>query len=928
MNSHKYSRIALCCALYFASGSKAALAQEADINSSAQADTEVIEVKARFQRSVREAIAAKQFADNQIEAIGLEDIGVLPSKSIADAITTLPGVAGGRTDDGTISQLSVRGTTDMTLGTLNGREQVTVGSTRNVEFALYPPNVMKSVQVHKSAKAELTEGGLSGVINMDTLRPLDIGERQFVVNGELTSPQIADDVPTADDLGGQGSVMYIDQVSDEFGFVLSASYATEILATDGDVSPFDWRPFAGGFGGEAPDVDGDGETGDEVAPAGFTIGQAGGDETRMGLFGALQWAKEEYDVNFDILVSEREQEFLGHFMNFIGTENAGGSVQNAVYVPSNSGDQVASATITIPGTNATGFGSGGSSQSNQSSLREDKILSTGLNVKFTGDYWTIVGDISLSKAEQYFIFKNASTQLAPTGGFGGPTFTLTYNALSPNPTLSAQEDLTNSALWVPRQYDENERMFEDELVGFKLDFQREIDWGTDNLAFESLKFGTRYSEREKTFTELGNRFNTAITPDVGDDGMAIAVLDDSYVLGTGTPRNGPAFLLWDPTQLLDRFTQQNPETDTTNPVLSANDLLQNSGSVEEDNFSAYVQLNFNGEAGVAYTGNIGLRYVDTDLVAPGWTTPDRNNIPATPIAPEHSYSEALLSANVSFEIAEDKKLRMSLAEVMNRAPLDDLSSSQTIFISGFGANGRAGNPQLNPTTAKQGTVSYEWYPNDVSSIVIAAHYTHLDTFIGTQFQTISVIGPDTVDGFGNPVAGGPVDVELETLGNGEGGYIRGLEFAVNTDLSFIDESLDTFGVSANYAFTESNVVPVGGRALGGSVSAQGAALTGLSKDVANAAIWWSDLDFEVRVGIDYRSEYIEPTVFGNFLHVDDTTLVSFNASYDISKNFRVSLFGFNLTDEQRRKYTGNVSDRTEFNSYYGRTYGVNFFYKM
>lgn len=926
MDTFKLSRIATYCALCFSSSMVGvALAQE---DESQNSNVEVIEVKARYQSSVREAIAAKQFADTQIEAIGLEDIGVLPAKSIADAISTLPGVAGGRTDDGTISQLSVRGTTDLTLGTLNGREQVTVGSTRNVEFALYPPNVMKSVQVHKSAKAELTEGGLSGVINMDTLKPLDYDERQVVISGEFTAPQVSDEVTTADDTSGQGSIMYVDQTSEEFGFVFSANYAKDVVARDGDVSPFDWRSFSGGFGDDPPDVDGDGEAGDEVAPAGFTLGQTGGEEIRTGLFAALQWAKDEYEVNFDILVSNREQDFLGNFMNFVGTQNAGGTVQNATFVPSDSGDQVSSATITLPGTNATGFGSGGSSQSNQLTEREDDILSTGINVKYQGDDWTIIGDISLSKAEQDISFKNASTMLAPTGGFGGPTFTLTYDALNVHPTLAVQEDMLNPALWVPRQFDENNRTFEDELTSIKLDFIRETDWGSDSFAVSRLKFGARYSEREKTFNALANRFNSAITPDVAGEDMTIAVLDDSYVVGTATPQNGPAYLLWDPTRLLDRFTQMNPQTDTMNPTLSSNTLLQESGSVEEDNLSAYVQLDFNGEAGVPFTGNLGLRYASTDLVAPGWTTPDRNNVAVTPIAPENDYSEFLPSFNISFEIADDKKLRMSLAEVMNRAPLDDLRSSQIIFISGFGANGTAGNPQLDPTTAKQGSLSFEWYPTEVSSIVLAAHYTHLDSFIGTEFQTITVIGPDTVDGFGNPVPGGPVDVELETVGNGSGGYIRGLEFAINTDFSFIDESLDTFGASFNYAMTESNVTPVGRPDSGGSVGSQGAALTGLSEDVANVALWWSDMDFEVRIGMDYRSEYIEPSVFGNFQHVDDTTLVSLSASYDVSENFRVSLFGFNLTDEQRRKYTGNIPERTEFNSYYGRTYGINFFYKM
>ena len=235
---------------------------------------------------------------------------------------------------------------------------------------------------------------------------------------------------------------------------------------------------------------------------------------------------------------------------------------------------------------------------------------------------------------------------------------------------------------------------------------------------------------------------------------------------------------------------------------------------------------------------------------------------------------------------------------------------------------------LNPTAAMQAAISYEWYPNPFASVAVAGHYSDLESFVGTEFTTIVVTTADSVDGFGNVVPGGPVNVELETLGNGDGGYIRGLEFAAATNFGFLSEPLSTLGMSVNYAFTASNVVPVGRPELGGSVGTDGAALTGLSENVANVSFWWANYNIEARVGVDYRSEYIEPNVFGNFLNVDDTTLVSFSVSYDVSERFRVSAFGYNVGDEQRRKYTGGIPERTEFNQYYRETYGVKVFYRM
>ena len=892
---------------------------------------EEIVVTAKFQRSLQDGASQKRGADHQIEAIGMEDIGVLPAKSIAEAIAALPGVAGARDDDGTISQLSVRGTTDLTAGTLNGREQVTVASTRNVEYALYPPNVMTGVQVYKTARADLPEGGLSGVINMNTIRPMAFDDREIVLNGEMTFPGVTNDVFDAADNGGQGSVVYIDQLSDNLGVVLSYAFADEVLGRDGDVNPFDWRGFAGGgFGAPPPDVDGDGVSGDEVIPAGFTLFNGGGAEERNTAFVALQWLGDNAEVNFDLLDSRRVQDKRVNGVNFIGTTNRGWALMNPVFNSRAGVDEVVSGTISVPGTNASGFGSGGSSSYNQLHEVHHDVLSTGLNIKlFRGD-WTVAGDVGISSAESDFHLFNTTTHLAPTGGFGGPTFTITFDALGTSPTLSVAENLTDPTIWVPRQFEEYRDTSSDDMTTFKLDVERTLAGGGGGFGLTSLEFGARSTSREKVFALLADRFNSAIVPDVDPVMLTPRPLDQSFVQFIATPQNGPAFIVWDLFRIRDeRFTSRTPQADAMNPVQSRNTLLQQSGSVEEQTVSGYVQLNFEGRAGnCPMSGNIGVRVVNTDSESPGWTTPDRVNVAATAINPTHSYSEVLPSLNVAFELANDTIVRLALAKVMSRAPLDDLKSSQTLFISGFGANGTAGNPMLDPTAALQAAISYEWYPNPFASVAVAGHYSDLESFVGTEFTTIVVTTADSVDGFGNVVPGGPVNVELETLGNGDGGYIRGLEFAAATNLGFISETLESLGMSVNYAFTASNVVPVGRPELGGSVGTEGAALTGLSENVANVSVWWANYNIEARVGVDYRSEYIEPNVFGNFLNVDDTTLVSFSVSYDVSERFRVSAFGYNVGDEQRRKYTGGIPERTEFNQYYRETYGVKVFYRM
>ena len=215
------------------------------------------------------------------------------------------------------AQLAVRGATDLAVGLLNGREQVTVATTRNVEYGLYPPGVMSSVQVHKTPRASLPEGGLSGVINMNTIRPLDFNERSITVNAEMANYALADDVIGGENMGGQASITFIDQLSDGFGIALAAAYASELLGRHGDVTPFDWQPFSGGFGAPA-DVDGDGVFGEAVVPVGFNIAAAGGVEDRGSLFGALQWKTDTIEAYADLLISNRGQDFENYGVNFIG----------------------------------------------------------------------------------------------------------------------------------------------------------------------------------------------------------------------------------------------------------------------------------------------------------------------------------------------------------------------------------------------------------------------------------------------------------------------------------------------------------------------------------------------------------------------------------------------------------------------------------
>ncbi len=99
--------------------------------------------------SIQNSLNAKKNADSIIEAISAEDIGKLPDLSIADALARLPGVTAQRVR-GRSQQISIRGLgPDFSLALLNGREVVSAGNNRGIEFDQFPSELISQGIVYK-----------------------------------------------------------------------------------------------------------------------------------------------------------------------------------------------------------------------------------------------------------------------------------------------------------------------------------------------------------------------------------------------------------------------------------------------------------------------------------------------------------------------------------------------------------------------------------------------------------------------------------------------------------------------------------------------------------------------------------------------------------------------------------------------------------
>lgn len=221
------SALALACSAVLAFSAQAQQAQSADAGKAPAQETaktldkvEVIGIR----RSIATSVETKNEATSIVEAVSAEDIGKLPDISIADSISRLPGLTMQRVD-GRGQVIHIRGMSEQFAGTLlNGREQVSTGDSRGVEFDQYPAELINAVTVYKTPDASLIGQGLSGTVDMQTVRPLDFKERKIVVGAQGERNSFGKLTDGGKHTGYRLSASYIDQfANDTIGLAIGAA---------------------------------------------------------------------------------------------------------------------------------------------------------------------------------------------------------------------------------------------------------------------------------------------------------------------------------------------------------------------------------------------------------------------------------------------------------------------------------------------------------------------------------------------------------------------------------------------------------------------------------------------------------------------------------------------------------------------------------
>ncbi len=393
-------------ALFFAS-TGVAFAQD-----TTSGDEEVVIVTG-FRASLENSINLKRNETSIVEAVSAEDIGRLPDNSIAEALARLPGLTAQRLF-GRANVISVRGLSpDFTTALLNGREQVSAGDNRGVEFDQYPSELLSSVVVYKTPDASLIGQGLAGTADMRTVRPLSMDGRTFAVSARYEWNDIGALNAGTEEQGYRITGSYIDQSANgEWGWAIGV--ATNSSPTQAE------RWEAWGY----PDVfrtPGNTLTTDGSAPNTFVGLGLGGAKPyvqsslleRTGVMGVLQYQpSDNFSTTVDVFYSDFEetQTLRGIELPLFWS--------GAVADP----DDV---TVEDGLITAGSFSNVEAVVRNDIRSRESTVQAIGWNAELSGELWSFMADLSYSKVERH----DTDLETYAGTGFGagnGATDTLDY----------------------------------------------------------------------------------------------------------------------------------------------------------------------------------------------------------------------------------------------------------------------------------------------------------------------------------------------------------------------------------------------------------------------------------------------------------------------------------------------------------------------
>ena len=888
-----------------------ALAQDASTAEAAEEEGEI--VVSGIRAAIENSLEAKRDSAGIIEVISAEDIGKLPDLSIADSLARLPGVTAQRVR-GRSQQISIRGLgPDFSLALLNGREVVSSGNNRGIEFDQFPSELIGQGIVYKTPDATLAATGIAGAVDLRTIRPLDYKETLINVSARGVYNDSGKLNPDFSDKGYRLFASYIDQNDDgTVGWYLGVTHQsnpTQFISRELKTNRNQIGRTASGL----------------IYPADNPRqGAVSREFERTSIAGALQFdPSESFQLTIDGFWSDTKDSGI-----FRGTETP---------IASWSGATFGSATGSGPFADSATYNAVVPILRTDTEGNTSKIFAVGTNARWEFmDRAAIVLDYGYSKLDRDDIDYEsyAGTGRARSGAQDTLTFTFPDNGRY---SIDSNLDYTDPGLVLltdPGGWGQvgfiKEPIIKDELHQLRAELDYELDMGL----LKSLQIGYLYTDRHKSF-DSNEGF---IRPSAKFVNGSLAIPASAIIGQTKTGSLGMPIIAYDPSSFI---------TDGTYAYEKA--TFDTQWSVKEEINNLYAMINLDSDLGsVALRGNVGLRYVHTRQSSTGTIAGGVNTV-------REAYGNWLPSANLSFEVAEDTFIKLAFAKSITRARLDQLAANQNITVnvlSCIDTNGDqvpdrviafdppqitcfnlgGGNPNLKPYRSTSFDVSFEKYFSRGTALSVAVFHKDLSDWVIQFSDTIDVTQQIENAGFGAILTNAP-ELGVGSFSgpvNFSDGKITGIEGTLRLDFGDLSEGLDGFGSSFSYTYADASVDDQTGTPID---------IPGYSKNVWSAEAFYEKNGFQTKVSARHRSGFLsEVQNFDGSLSgaqalsetiIDAQIGYTFEDRDDFLNGFGIQFEVFNLTNEPFVTENdlfdaggNNVGTFPSRHELYGRTYNI------
>lgn len=901
----------------------AASAQTAPAPSADEAVVEEVVVTG-FRRSLDQALNAKRQSVSAVDVIVAEDIAKFPDQNLAESLQRIPGISIVR-DGGEGRAITVRGLgSQFTRVRVNGMEAIattadgaSANRERGFDFNVFASELFNSLVVHKTAEASLDEGSLGAVVDLNTGNP--IAGKDGLTLALSAQGQYND---LSKDLGPRlaGLIGYR-APSGVWAASLSAAYSKQeqVESTNNTVR---WAQARfNSVGGTNC----------------FTTQNSGGTYVPSASCNQVALAFHPRIPRYGEVNHERERLGLTGSFQYQPTDRTKLSV-DGLYSRYNAVRNEKWAEVLFR------------SNERSISVRDYTLDSNNNLIKGTFDNaWVRIEHYERELDTTFYQFSanlthefNDQFKVQGLAGFSKSDADIPYETTiifddrdatgykydytdMKKPVLAFGTSVTEPTNFQFAEFRDRPSNNTNEFKTVALN----ADWAiTDELTWKAgavyreFEFGLREGARDSTYC-------AAFTCAAGTYGAPVtAALTNTFTLSGAEAPSGTT----------TSWVVPNLQAATAMINLYSRPLILQAGntrSVTEKDTGGFLQFDMKSQImDLNYALNLGVRYVKTEQSSTGINNSQNVTI-------ERAYEDWLPAANLALYPRENLILRGSIAKVMTRPSLGNLTPGGS--VDGFNYRITSGNPQLDPFRATAYDASVEWYfaresifsialfKKDIASFPVGVSATGTYASTGLPLSLILASSPAAADPEGRPWT-------INSTTNGEGGKLQGVEFAVQGPFSFLPGLWSNFGGIANLTLVDSDV----------DYTVQGAAtdplgtfprlvnrteterLFNLSRRAFNATLYYETDKFSARASAAYRSGFLDATSgTGNVFEGYNSSInVDASMRYRLNKNLEFSLEGVNLTDEYRDRFTDLEADRNYEYNHFGRTIMFGVRYKM